>query len=128
MKRRRATTIVEFAVVSPFLLAILLGIIEYGWVFMVRQTLQAAAREGCRVAILQTSEPPFDAANKMIRRVMKPTGTEVDIEWLRPVGEKGPVVEVNITVPYDEVSLVGGFFGTHDYDIGGTCSMTKEGY
>lgn len=37
MKKRKASTIVEFAVVLPFLFAILLGIIEYGWVFMVRQ-------------------------------------------------------------------------------------------
>ena len=40
--RSRAAAIVEFAVVLPLLLTILFGIIEYGWVFMVRQTLQTA--------------------------------------------------------------------------------------
>ena len=57
--RRRAGAIVEFAVILPLLLTILFGIIEFGYVFMVRQSLQHAAREGCRLASLQTSQAPY---------------------------------------------------------------------
>ena len=123
-QRARGAAVVEFAVVLPLLLTILFGIIEYGWVFMVRQTLQTSAREGARIAILQTSEEPYTAAHIRIAEVMKPTGLTT---WTATVDPVGVVMEVKVIVPYDDVSLMGGFFGTHAYDLGGACSMRKEG-
>ena len=72
----RAAAVVEFAVVLPLLLTILFGIIEYGWVFMVRQTLQAAAREGARLAVLQTSVQPYTEVISRVNEVMGPTGLD----------------------------------------------------
>jgi len=115
---------VEFAVVLPLLLTILFGIIEYGWVFMVRQTLQTSAREGARIAILQTSEDPYTAALSRMADVMEPTGLTT---YTAVVTQDGTVMTAEVTIPYDDVSLMGGFFGTHTYDLGGTCSMRKEG-
>ena len=70
--RARAAAIVEFAVVSPLLLTILFGIIEYGYIFLVRQTLQNAAREGARIAVLQTTTEPYtdvvERVNELIAR------------------------------------------------------------
>lgn len=126
-RKERAAAVVEFAVVLPLLLTILFGIIEYGWVFMVRQTLQTAAREGCRLAVLQTSADPYDNVSDRVAQVMGPTGLtsyEVTMTHATP---GNPVESVTVTVAYDDVSLLGGFFGTHDYDLGGTCSMRKEG-
>ena len=122
--RARAAAIVEFAVVLPLLLTILFGIIEYGWVFMVRQTLQHAAREGCRVAVLQTSVAPYSNVISWIDETMQAaslTGYQISLTHVNPVET------VTISIPYDNVSLVGGFFGTHDYDLVGSCSMRKEG-
>ena len=51
-KRSRAAATVEMAVVRPVLLTMLFGIIEFGWVFSVRQALTTAAREGARTAAL----------------------------------------------------------------------------
>lgn len=125
--RARAAAVVEFAVVLPLLLTILFGIIEYGWVFMVRQTLQTAAREGCRVAILQTSTEPYTAALARVAEVMAPTGLSSYEVTMTHASAADPVEVVTVTVPYDDVSLMGGFFGTHAYDLGGSCSMRKEG-
>lgn len=47
---RRGTASVEFALVLPLLLALLFGIIEFGFVFKDQLSLQQAAREGARVA------------------------------------------------------------------------------
>jgi len=125
--RSRAAAVVEFAVVLPLLLTILFGIIEYGWVFMVRQALQTAAREGCRVAILQTSVEPYTAVLNRISEVMGPTGlTSYEVSMTHAT-TADPVEAVSVTIPYDDVSLMGGFFGTHAYDLGGSCSMRKEG-
>lgn len=124
--RARAAAVVEFAVILPLLLTILFGIIEYGWVFMVRQTLQTAAREGCRVAVLQTSVEPYANVLDRVAQVMAPTGLEYTVTMTHATGGN-PVETVEISVPYNDVSLMGGFFGPHNYSLAGTCSMRKEG-
>lgn len=53
--RQRAQAIVELAFVLPVLLLILMGIIEFGRIFMAQQTITNAAREGARLGILPTS-------------------------------------------------------------------------
>jgi len=126
-RRARAAAVVEFAVVLPLLLTILFGIIEYGWVFMVRQTLQTAAREGVRVAILQTSVEPYAAVLSRVTEVMGPTGLSSYEVTMTHATAGDPTETVEITIPYNDVSLMGGFFGTHSYDLGGNCSMRKEG-
>ncbi len=125
--RTRAAAVVEFAVVLPLLLTILFGIIEYGWVFMVRQTLQSAAREGCRLAVLQTSVSPYANVIERINQVMTPTGLSTYEVTMSHAAAGNPVETVIISIPYDDVSLLGGFFGTHNYSLAGTCSMRKEG-
>lgn len=126
-KRARAAAVVEFAVVLPLLLTILFGIIEYGWVFMVRQTLQTAAREGCRLAVLQTTTTPYTNVLERIAQVMEPTGLTTYTVTMSHATASNPIETVTVEIPYDDVSLLGGFFGTHNYDLGGTCSMRKEG-
>ncbi len=126
-RRARAAAVVEFAVVLPLLLTILFGIIEYGWVFMVRQTLQTAAREGCRVAILSTSTSPYTVVLDRVSDVMAPTGLTGYSVSMTHATAADPVEAITVTVPYSQVSLMGGFFGTHAYDLGGSCSMRKEG-
>ena len=52
--RRRAAATVEFAVVAPLLALLLLATVEYGRLVMVQQMLTNAAREGARVAVLES--------------------------------------------------------------------------
>lgn len=125
--RARAAAVVEFAVVLPLLLTILFGIIEYGWVFMVRQTLQTSAREGCRLAVLQSSVEPYSNVVAAINQVMAPTGLSTYEVTMSHATSANPVEVVVVSIPYNDVSLLGGFFGTHDYDLVGSCSMRKEG-
>jgi Flp pilus assembly protein TadG len=61
--RRRAAAAVEFGVVLPILLVMLLGIWEVGRVLQVRQILNNAAREGARQAASgQISDPQVKIA------------------------------------------------------------------
>lgn len=53
--RQKAQAIVEFAFVLPVLLLMLMGIIEFGRIFMAQQTITNAAREGARIGILPSS-------------------------------------------------------------------------
>lgn len=55
--RRRGSGLIEFAMVSPFLLAMVLGIIDFGWRERNTLIVANAAREGARVGALGQPKP-----------------------------------------------------------------------
>ncbi|MGT2461539.1 TadE/TadG family type IV pilus assembly protein [Sinomonas atrocyanea] len=58
----RGAAAVEFALVLPALLLLVLGIIDFGRIFSAQQTLTYAARAGARVMVLQNSQTAAVAA------------------------------------------------------------------
>lgn len=125
-KRRRGAAIVEFAVVLPLLLMLLFGIIDFGWIFMVRQTLTNAAREGCRVAVLKTATA--DQVRARVQSVMEPTGYVEGTDWtftMSPIDDE--VQWVRVSIPVDKCTLTGGFVVKGGYSLAGMSSMRKEG-
>lgn len=121
-----AAAVVEMAVVLPILLLILFGIIEYGWTFMVYQTITNAAREGARVAVLEGSTD--QDIESRVAEYMDLVGLgnkyTLQIQHARP---DDPTETVIIRVPYSEVSLLGGYFGPTNFELVGKASMRKEG-
>lgn len=125
-RTRRGTVAVELAIVSPVMFAMLFGIIEFGWMFTVQHTMVNAAREGARLGVLQGT-----------------TVEEIEIEataYLAPMGlddqvsinvteatVDDPHVTVQLTVPREDVSLVGNFFGFTGGTVEGVAVMRKEG-
>jgi Flp pilus assembly protein TadG len=113
------------AIVTPLLLTLLLGIIEYGYIFTVKQTLVHAAREGARTAALPGSTDT--EIQQRIASYMQPVGLiGYSVELTRATADD-PTETVHVSIPYADVTLVGGYFGSTDYDLGATCSMRKEG-
>jgi Flp pilus assembly protein TadG len=51
-RRNRGSAVLDAALVFPILLSLTFGAIEYGYYFFVKNTLQGAAREGCRSGIV----------------------------------------------------------------------------
>jgi Flp pilus assembly pilin Flp len=49
-KSDRGASLIEFALILPFLLALVLGIIEFGWIYTGYISVTGAAREGARLA------------------------------------------------------------------------------
>jgi Flp pilus assembly protein TadG len=123
-KLRRAAAAVELAVVTPVLLTMVFGIVEFGWIFTVRQALVTATREGARTAVL-------------------PGSTVADVEgrvvtFLQPMGLNGYTTQVStnsggepdgtvtVSIPYANITLVSGYFGGLDGSLTATCAMRKE--
>jgi Flp pilus assembly protein TadG len=54
---------VEFALIAPLFLAVVCGMIDYGWFYYQRYALAAAIRDGIRNGLsqLSTNTPPADA-------------------------------------------------------------------
>jgi Flp pilus assembly protein TadG len=60
----RGAVMVEFAIVVPVLLLILLGIIEFGRAYNTQVSIQAAAREGARELALRHSATDVETATR----------------------------------------------------------------
>jgi hypothetical protein len=54
--------VVEFAMIFPMFLLLVVGIAEYGWFLFVRANVLAAARDGCRAAAVVPPPGPDDAS------------------------------------------------------------------
>lgn len=125
-KRVRAVVAVEMAVVTPLLLTMLFGIIEFGWLFTVRHTMVNAAREGARVGILPgaTSDDVRDRANELLQPMNLDGMCTVSVS---DPTEENPNIEVRVSCPRAQVSLLGNFFGFTSGTVEGEASMRVEG-
>jgi len=121
----KAAVVVELAVVLPLLLTILFGIIEFGWTFMIYQSIANAAREGCRVAVLEGSTDEDITAR--INNYMEMVGIQDYSVTITHSTPTDPTETVVVSVPYASVSLMGGYFGPSDFDLVGRAVMRKEG-
>ena len=117
--QRRGTAIVEMAVVAPFLMLLLLGIIEVGYVLFIRAQLVEAAHQGAKVGVFQNGD-----AEAMIRGALESVEslgglvTADDITASRFVNPAtGTTVRVRVFVPYERIAIFGKFLSP-DYQIG----------
>ena len=62
LRREDGVADVEFGLILPVLVLILLGIVDYGYAFMVKLTLTNAAREGARVGVTLPEDDSAPAA------------------------------------------------------------------
>jgi Flp pilus assembly protein TadG len=86
-----AQSLVEFALVLPILLLLVLGMIEFGWILNGKITLNSAAREGARVAaVLNVSEAVRDT------RVYNTIKDSIDVSGLTVNEDDVDVTPVNI--------------------------------
>jgi Flp pilus assembly protein TadG len=67
---------VEFALVLPILVMLLVGIIEFGSAYNTQLALQASAREGARAALRRSPAEVESAA----RNAAAPHGTEIAVD------------------------------------------------
>lgn len=96
-KNENGQSLVEFALVLPILLLLVLGVIEFGWLLNGKITLNSAAREGARVAVvLNLSDPEckqrvYDTINSTIES----SGITVNYDDLEVAPDKNPYTDVN---------------------------------
>ena len=102
---RRGAIAVEMAVVTPFLLMMLMGIMEMGILFGAWQDLTLAAREGCREAIRQGVETS-DVEDIVDLQMTAAGFGDADFETTvthNPPGTDAETVEVRVEIPWSDV-------------------------
>lgn len=106
-KSERGAAAVEFALVVPLLLLLLLGIIEFGRVFNAQLQLSAAARESVRVMAIQ--KDPGTAISVAIAAApnLRPALTAGNVQ-VTPAS-CAATTDVTVTITYS-VDLLTGLF------------------
>ena len=130
-RSERGAELVEFALVFPTLLLVMLGIADFGFLFQHYEVVTNAAREGARVAIL----PGYgDGVNQyMTASGLTPT-TPPTVGAPQTIAVGGQCITVKpVTVSYDHhfiflgpiIGLLGGS-GFSDKTLHATSSMRVE--
>ena len=122
-QKRRGAALVEMALVLPIFVTVVLGIVEFGRAMMVAQMCTNSAREGVRLAVLDSStnnEVETAVKDLMVAAAGVSAGdVAVTITITPAAGNPNPgnnlalagtrdLVRVQVAVPFDKVSYVSG--------------------
>ena len=125
--RRRGGAVVELAIITPVLMMILLGTIQGGYMFMVRQNVILASRAGARAAALKNSTTSdVTTAVNAAMGAANLTGYTTTTN-LGSLTNSDTTVNVTVSIPFSQVSFTGTYFGGGTFNIVSTSTMRREG-
>lgn len=76
-RQRRGSQAIEFAIILPVLMAIIAGMVDYGWYFYQQQRLTVAVRDGVRVgSVSEWEDDPASLAEDRVRVAYSETGLD----------------------------------------------------
>lgn len=106
---RRATAIVEMAIVLPILVLLLFGIIEFGHAFLVRHNMISAAAQGARFGIRPGATEAM--VIQKVHEILTETGVGQYPIGIEAVLTPEPDVSatVKVSVPFNQVAIFTGF-------------------
>lgn len=126
-KRDRGQTLVEFALILPIFILLLVGIFDMGRGVFAYNTINNAAREAVRVAIVNQTNSVIEAEAIKQAVTLNLTGTDVDVNFLQPdysnaapcnaTPRTGCVVEVIVRYQYTAATpIIGNIVGVLDLE------------
>lgn len=107
-RHRRGAALVEFALVAPVFLLLIVGSIEFGRAIMVQEALTNASREGARVGVLDgaLTSDVTTAVNTYLTG-MSISGATTSVSPTDPgTTTNGTQVTVTVSIPYSSVTWV----------------------
>jgi Flp pilus assembly protein TadG len=128
---RSGTSAVEMAIIAPLLVAMIMGQLEASRLGMVMQLLTTAAREGCRVAVLDGSTQT-DVQNR-VAAVLQ--GSGITVGTVTPTcpspyawdsAPMGTPITVTLSVPYAQVSWLGTPFFFQQATVTAAATLSSE--
>lgn len=113
LKNNKGQSMVEFAIVLPILLIILLGIMEFGILFSNQLILESASREGTRFAVLGATDGEVVAYIADLTSNLDASRLTISISPSQVGRAKGNPLTVTLTYQYQFLyALFGDQLGT----------------
>lgn len=124
------SALIEFALLLPVLVVIVLGTIELGWALYIQNTLVDAAREGARIAVTQNVSS-IDIVNEVDTIIQNAnltsnnasitiTPTAISLE------PRGTAITVAVSLPYNAESILPSPLFLNGVTLQAQVTMTKE--
>lgn len=120
--RDRGAAAVEFALVLPILLLLVIGILEFGRAYHVQTTLSNAARDGVRVMALQDSASAARATVADSAPSLTLTDAMIEVTPSSCSSSTTAPGQVSVTISYP-FELVSGFLPIDDFTLTGRGTM-----
>lgn len=119
-----AQGMVEFALVGPLFLLMLIGTIEMGRLMWTSHELSNGTREGARWASVRGERSGETITDSQVKDVILERTSALDssltVSLSYPDGNKEPESKVRISTTYDYVPMVGEFLGI------GTITLNRQ--
>lgn len=109
LRSEEGAVAVEFALLLPLLLVMLIGIMEFGLLYNAQITLTAAAREGARTVAVENDKSAARADVRAAAVVLDPAVTDADIQ-ITPTGACAAGTTAVVVIHYD-YQYLSGLFG-----------------
>ena len=103
-QNERGSAAVEFAIVLPVLLMLVMGIIEFGHAYNAQLTLTQAAREGVRVMAISNDPAKARSATKMAATSLFSSITDGHVVISPAACTPGTQASVTITYPLSTIT------------------------
>ena len=109
--REKGAALVEFALLAPLLIILVMGVIEFGWLFAQMNEIRHVAQEGARWGAV--SHPDIDGsgsadwgdlAARACGAANLPSGTSVDVSGTYSGAAKGDTATVTVTATVQSLS------------------------
>lgn len=126
-QRDRGAAAVEFAMVVPVLLLLVLGIAEFGRAYNIQTTLSNAARDGVRVMALQDDPAAARDAVEYSAGHLDLGGSQISVSptTCEATGATSPgTATVTVAYPFEPLS---GFLPVDDFTLTGKGTMRCNG-
>lgn len=120
--RERGATAVEFALILPILLLLVLGIIEFGRAYQAQTTLSNAARDGVRVMALQDSAATARSTAKASAQPLPLTDAMIRVNPSTCSSDTPGTETATVTITYP-FRLASGFLPIDDFELTGKGTM-----
>jgi Flp pilus assembly protein TadG len=128
--RRKGASTVEFAVVAPFVFAVIFGIMTVGRGLMVTHALDSAASQACRKAVVgsaSTSAVTTSVNNSLAAWAIHDQTTTVQVNGTTndpSTAVNGDQITVTVSIPMTSVVIVPGVATSGQ--ITRKCTLRKE--
>ena len=110
-EQRHGAVAVEFAIVAPVLVAILIGLVELSRVFETQNMLEIAAREGARLAsmdregLLSEGETTNERVNQDVKNFLASNGIPADSVQVSVKDAENPEQDFDLDDPANDLRL-----------------------